>query len=292
MSFLGKILVMVNLVISGLMAGWSFMLFANYVDVSEAPQRGSQPAGLLAQRKEQIKELLVAIGPPQSKWFRMRRQLHLQEAQRQGELAWYRQQLEKLRNGPDPVQQVVLDNFQPANDKDGHPKMADANDREGKPLLSLATYDKTSKDTMTELNKTLHEYALASVEDAELTTKLETLTAKELDKFNDLIKTLEKQVAEAEMQGLMREKGQYTELITRLQKLLPQVGRKGLQQRVNDERAKREGILAEQQFIEPLWKVNEVDTELLLRRRETISERLTELRDYLKKRHKVVVNSR
>jgi hypothetical protein len=64
---------------------------------------------------------------------------------------------------------------------------------------------------------------------------------------------------------------------------------KGLQQRLTEERFKREGVVAEQLLVEPFWKVAVVDTQLLLQRRESIEERLAELTDYLRRNHKVEV---
>jgi len=62
---------------------------------------------------------------------------------------------------------------------------------------------------------------------------------------------------------------------------------KGLQQRINEERFKRDGIVEEQRIVEPLWKVADVDTGLLLRRRETLDDRIQELQEYLQRKHKV-----
>jgi hypothetical protein len=64
---------------------------------------------------------------------------------------------------------------------------------------------------------------------------------------------------------------------------------KGLQQRLTDERFKREGVVAEQLLVEPFWKVAEVDTQLLRQRRESIDERLAELTGYLRRQHKVEI---
>jgi hypothetical protein len=251
MTKLGKILVFLNLVISGLMAGWALALYTNYIDWSEAPPKGVEPGGLLGQRKERIKELQAALGPPQVSWMEARTNLHRREDQRQGDLLWYQAELQHLRTGAtrdNPCRLVVIpdDPRQPGRhlpvpDPKNffRPQMAPAQDRSGQPLQALDKYEKISRDTLEKLMMVLSEAEAKYEEDRKLTN----LMVGEEDK-----------------------------------------GIKGLQQRIIDERAKREGILAEQRVIEPLWKVNEVDTELLLRRRETIAERLNELKVYLKRR--------
>jgi hypothetical protein len=297
MMKLGKVLVFVNLVMSGLMAGWAFALFANYADWSESPPKVGQAGGLVGQRKERIKELQAALVPPQINWARTRRVLHLQEDQRQGDLAWYRGEMDFLRTGAtdaDPCRFVVLNAHQPVPDPKNfnRPQMDKANDRSGQPLQAMDKYEKISKETLEKLNGVLHEFAVKSVEDIELTTKLETLPDKDLARVTELIDWLKERADLADKNGDKREQEQLVGLRDRVQKLLGEVGKKGLQQRVIDERFKREGIVAEQGVIEPLWKVNEVDTELLLRRRETIDERVTELKNYLKKHYKITVAGR
>jgi hypothetical protein len=67
---------------------------------------------------------------------------------------------------------------------------------------------------------------------------------------------------------------------------------KGLRKRQDEERAKREGVLAEQQLVRPLFVNAAVESELALKRLQSLQEREKELIEYLRKRHKVEVASR
>jgi hypothetical protein len=68
--------------------------------------------------------------------------------------------------------------------------------------------------------------------------------------------------------------------------------RKGLHQRLVDERAKQQGLVAEQRLEQPLLIIATVDQELIERRREGLDERLRELKDHLQKRNKAGVAAR
>jgi hypothetical protein len=65
--------------------------------------------------------------------------------------------------------------------------------------------------------------------------------------------------------------------------------KKGLHQRLIDERVKRQGVQEEQNMVRPLLKNAEVDWGLIGKRKEGLDERIAELRNYLRKRHMVVV---
>jgi hypothetical protein len=63
--------------------------------------------------------------------------------------------------------------------------------------------------------------------------------------------------------------------------------RKGLQQRLIDERVKREGIVFEQSQVRPLLVNVAAESDSILRRHASLLRRLDELRRYLRKHHKV-----
>jgi len=243
MTLIGKVFLYFNLLLSALLAAWSLALYANYLDWSDGPPKGEKPAGLIGERQARIKEVVAGIGPFERSWRTTEQLTHLQEDQRQADLAWYAAELKHLVNGAtegNPCRSVVLDRNLPVPDPKNfnRPKMAPVNDRAGQPLLSMTVYDERSKKTLEDLAVVLKQYD---------------------DKIKEDIKLTDKLAGTPDM--------------------------KGLQQRVVDERAKREGVVEEQLLIEPLWKVSAVDTELLLKRRETIDERIRELSKYLHRKH-------
>jgi hypothetical protein len=75
-------------------------------------------------------------------------------------------------------------------------------------------------------------------------------------------------------------------------KLAGTADKKGLQQRLVDERAKREGVEAEERLVRPLLVNVAVDWELVGKRQTGLQESLRFLREYLKKRHRVDVARR
>jgi len=109
-----------------------------------------------------------------------------------------------------------------------------------------------------------------------------------LEVYDKESKTLLEQLvaAQAEQKKLITEDIALTDLI------VGTPDKKGLQQRLIDERLKREGVKAEQEIVEPLWKVAEVNTQLLLRRQESLQERIKELQEYLQRKHNVKVAGR
>jgi hypothetical protein len=66
---------------------------------------------------------------------------------------------------------------------------------------------------------------------------------------------------------------------------------KGLRQRHVEERDKRDGIVAEQRLVRPLFVNTAVESELTLQRLRTLQEREKELIEYLRKKHKIEVAS-
>src|SRR3954447_20061371 len=99
MTFLGKLLVLVNLVLSTIMCFWAVVLYTNSVDWSNAPAKGDQPAGLLNQRKARITELQGVLPGADRSWRVARSELLEREGGRQADRDWYTQELQHVLSG-------------------------------------------------------------------------------------------------------------------------------------------------------------------------------------------------
>jgi hypothetical protein len=296
MTLFGKILLYLNLVMSGFMAVYAFVLFVNYQDISDSAPSGGKPGGLIWQRQEQIKVLEPALAPPYKTWKQDVSLLAVWDDIRRANTGWYLAELRHLETGAteaDPCRSVVELNNLPKLDKFQRPEMGPATDGAGQPLQAMTHYDKVH----TETRESLQDVVIANAEEAfkvvDLTARLKPNSAEEKKLADELNTSLAENIADAEKKGLKKQQERLQVVKDKLEQLLANPpDRKGLRQRLVDEDAKRELIQVEQGLIEPLWKVNDVDTELLLRRRETIEERLKELQGVLLKRYGYKVTRR
>jgi hypothetical protein len=232
MTFFGKILVLVNVGFSFLLAGWAVAVYVNRVDWTDTPAKGDQPPGQLVALKDQLAALTKAQGPAQTAWRQGRLSLAAQEGRFGADRLWYAAQLEHLRSGntaAQPIQALVYVNGIPANDRADpeRPQMAPVTDRFGKPLLSLGAYLLREEAARRELDTVLAQYRQQIEEDQRLTRLL--------------------------------------------------IGPKGLQQRLINERAKREAVAAELELIRPQLVNTAVESELVFQRRRQLQEWVKEL---------------
>lgn len=144
MTFLGKVFVMVNLVISLMMATVAMGLYASNIDRSDK-KGGDTPA--VAQRKTALKEATDSIAPVEQGWSEANAELTRREGNRQEDQAWYAAELEHNRtkaNKDNPARAVAFgDNGLPLIDPvtKRRPARVPAVDRNGQPLDALAKYD-------------------------------------------------------------------------------------------------------------------------------------------------------
>src|SRR5262245_59314683 len=97
MTFFGKIFVVVNLTISLLMAAIGMGLYTSSVDWTEKAAKGSQPAGLTAQRKAELKEALDSVGPVEKGYEDANEDLMKREEDRQADQKWIAAELKHNR---------------------------------------------------------------------------------------------------------------------------------------------------------------------------------------------------
>jgi len=274
MTGFGKLLVLVNLVLSGVMCFWALVLWANNTDHSTKAPKDGQGGGLLGQRKARITEIQAIIPQAERSWRTTRTVLLYQEDLRKADRVWYTQELQHLLTGATdamPCREVDIDEVRALAklDPTGRPVMKNAKDRAGaKNLRALSYYNGES---------------------ARLQKELEVVDGKPLvDKDGKVV--MEGGKPKMETKGKFQEQADLDIKLTN--EIAGTADMKGLQHRLVDERKKRDGIVAEQLIVEPLAKVAEVDTFLLLRRRETNEERIKELLDHLRRKYNVEVAAR
>jgi hypothetical protein len=250
MTFVGKLFLMINLALSLLMALVALAMYTNGIDWSDNRAKGSQPPGRLADKLEEVRHLIAAIGPVENTWRAARADLLQREEQRREDHDWYAGELDHLRTkatAARPGRTTVLDKHLPVRDprNKNRPQMDPTVDRAGQPLLALTEYGRQ-------------------------------LDAARRDNLN-VLDELKKEIAEDV---------RLTNLITGVP------GKKGLRQLLTEERDKRDGIVAEVDLTRPLFINTVVESELVKKRHEALQERITELKDRLRRKDKVDVTRR
>jgi hypothetical protein len=248
MTFLGKLFVMVNVGLSLLFAGVAFGVYANGIPWAYDVDKPGQPGGILKEKEKQIQELQAGQYSVENSWRTAREALLDAERQRAQARAWYLTQLEFLRtkaSGESPGTQVKMANQKPV-------MVLDKSDT-FKPFLRPEMEPTTDRAGQPLLSRSIY--------------------VKELERAHTdntaLLESLDKQVKED----------------TRLTNLfLDGPGRKGLRTQASDERIKYEGILEEQRLTRPLYVNTAVEQDLILKRQESLLERIKELESFIKKR--------
>jgi hypothetical protein len=253
MTLFGKILVFFNLAFGLLLAGWAFNLYANGIDWTDRKE-GNTPVGEFAIHEAQLDELWKAVPPAQADWRKNRDTLQKVEASLAADRVWYDAEMRHVFAGPtkdNPIGQIVvaakdtkvkIDNEemtirkgQVLLDDKGYPQLAPLKDRAGKPLESLAEYNKKDEEVLLALE--------------------------------EVMKKHEKQIEEANKltDRIIGDKDK---------------GVRGLQKRIEDERAKDADVVAEQKLIRPLLINTVVESELIFKRKTQLERRIEELKKY------------
>ncbi|HEV3258301.1 MAG TPA: hypothetical protein VG013_15585 [Gemmataceae bacterium] len=142
---LGKVLVVINLVLSLVLAGLALGIYTNRIDWSGPlkPVSGEAAQGELGKRKDEFQHWLTLVNSADSDWQQETAALVGVEKQRPADQKWYADQLDILegrdRNGKDvrgPIAELAYDpkSGQLGVDNTGHPKLLRI------PLQSRQTY--------------------------------------------------------------------------------------------------------------------------------------------------------
>jgi hypothetical protein len=179
MTFLGKIVVLVNVVVCVVLLGMTAAVVGGRVDWSSAKPAEGKPAGVLAQRDARFKELCGALVAAENRFRTARQQLYLVENQRPLDRQWYDKEIAELLSGKDgntktQVKFVVTKDGLPVlNPQDfNRPLLQPALDRAGQPLFSSAYYAEALLATHNSITDEQQRYQKALDEDARLADQI------------------------------------------------------------------------------------------------------------------------
>jgi hypothetical protein len=238
MTLFGKIFVVLNLTISLLMAAIGVGLYTSGIDWTEKSAKASQPAGLTAQRKAELKEAMDSVGPVEKGYDDANEELMKREEDRQADQKWFAAELKHNRfdAGPgNPARDIDLqDNGIPKADPKvpRRPLRVPIKDRKGQDLFAVAKYDALLKTAQTTNEGHLMDLASVFNEDVKLTVLLVPAKA----------------------------------------------AKGGLRARTEDERIKRQGIKDETEAVEHLATKAAVEAAVIGERIEMLDEQIAALR--------------
>jgi hypothetical protein len=238
MTQFGKVLVLLTVAVSLLMMGFAIAVWANRIDWSDRPPKEGDPGGLLAQRDAEAKRLWAELALAESAWRGGQAALARDEAQRVQDRLWYQAELAHLQTGATPNNPCR----EVAFDRTGVPMADRANP--ARPLMvpakDAAGQPLLSRAAYDKTDERIHKETLAAVDKFRQAVERDTQLTNEL--AGDPVKRT-----------------------------------KGLRQRINDERAKRADVVAEEDFVRPLLINTVVEAELILKRQKSLRARVSEL---------------
>jgi hypothetical protein len=237
MTQFGKVLVLLTVAVSLLMMGFAIAVWANRIDWSDRPPKEGDPGGLLAQRDAEAKRLWTELALAESGWRGSQEALARDEALRVQDRLWYHAELAHLYTG------ATLNK-----------PCREVVMQRGVPVPDLGNFGRPqmapAKDAAGQplLSRALYDKTDEGIHK-------ETLAA--VDKF--------RQAVERDTQLTNELAGD------------PVKRNKGLRQRINDERAKRADVVAEEEFVRPLLINTVVEAELIQKRQKSLRSRVSEL---------------
>jgi hypothetical protein len=167
MTFLGKLLVLLNLGLSWIFAAWALGLYTHRVDWAPRPKVAGAPVSQAAEPSRieelsgQIKAAYDFQAPAEVRYQANLAALQKLETQLAQQRAWYADQLHIIRTGQNlkgedaPVLELTVNNGQLVLDPAGRQPIM-INDR---PALSLNAYHKKIKDLQQEVDREQKEIA-------------------------------------------------------------------------------------------------------------------------------------
>ncbi|MBY0229575.1 MAG: hypothetical protein K2W96_09875 [Gemmataceae bacterium] len=146
MTFVGKLFLMLNLVLSLALMAAGMGLYATRIDWTDAPAKGGAPPGMTARKKAALKEAMETIWPAENSFRLAGAELAKLEGRQHGDRGFYSGELEHVRTKAtraDPAREAVMDGKSglPVYDRaTGRPTLRKAADRQGAALPSLLLY--------------------------------------------------------------------------------------------------------------------------------------------------------
>lgn len=250
MTLLGKLLVVFNLAFALLLAAWSFNIYANGIDWTDKKDDKSTPPrmGQFAIRAAQLKELWDGVAPAQKDWKLKRDQLAKEESHLADERVWYDKEIRFVLMGQAKGKGISEVAMADKNDpKTGVRKGDILLDDKGFPLMVPL------RDRM---NNPLQLLSLAeyNVEEGNILNEIGIEMAKHAEQVDKANKLTDKIIGDKDK------------------------GIRGLQQRINDEKAKDADVLAEMKLVEPQYINTLVEAQLINKRHAQMRRRIEELK--------------
>jgi hypothetical protein len=131
MSRAGRIAVFVNLALSLIFACWAYSLYYNRLDYDVIKKA----------RDEQESAIKKTIEPAEKNLVAVRAALNSVETRRPALLAWYKQQLDNLHTGKEPVQALVFVNGDLQLDARGYPQLGPITNSANQPIAVQGSLD-------------------------------------------------------------------------------------------------------------------------------------------------------
>lgn len=258
MTFLGKLFVMFNVALSLLMAFLAFGLYATGVEWGYDPAKPGQAGGILKEKQDKLKEFQGNQGSVETTWAIVQSNLWTTEEARLKDRVFYAAEFDHLRTKADeanPARVVQIDDktFRPIREPNGLPKMETTKERgdkdKAKDLQSRLVYDRDLKKAEADNLAVLADLDKRIKETIALTNLMIDDPARNLPDAMDDPK-----------------------------------GPRGLRSLLGLERVKREGVEEEQRQVNPLFVNTAIEGDLVLKRLESLKERIAELKAHMSKR--------
>ncbi len=272
MTFLGKLFVLVNVALSLFWCIAAFAVFVGGMDWDYDVAKPGTEGGLYKEKLKEIDEQKKMQYPAENTWRLARARLREAEDDLRGDRKFYASEFAWNRDKAAPARIVDKVNQMPKPDprNRNRPTMVPASDRAGQPLKAMRLYDQEldtlQKENATTLDELTREFYRDRGYSNMLVDVVDRAFADEVAKKQEPAFSVARELAKwAEERGVV-------------------LGGKGLRSLLIDERAKREDIEEEQRIVRPLFVNTAVESELILKRLESLEERVKELEYYIKKR--------
>jgi len=248
MTRLGKLLVMFNLGFALMLAAWSFNIYANGIDWKGDDKSVPPKIGEFAKRAAKLKELWDGdVKPAQADWLSARSKLANEETRLAAERIWYDKEISYVLSGPAKgkgISEVAI----AAKDTELNIGGAKIVIRKGQVLLDDRGFPR--------MNNPLQLWSLAeyNAEEEKILAALANEIAQHEKQIDDANKLTDKIIGD-KAKGL-----------------------RGLQERINDEKAKLAGVLAEMELVKPQYINTLVEAQLINKRHAQMIKRIEELK--------------
>jgi hypothetical protein len=251
MTFAGKLFVLVNLAFSAMMAVAALGLYTTGLDYGPEAKKDAtpKPPARVTALQKDITDVIATIPAVQGSWRETRTSLLTLEVQREKNRKAYDEEMALLKRGPDAEKDRQVREVVMGADL--------------LPKLVPTTMLPEMKPADDRAGQPLRPTATYNIQMDDVRKQIA-----------DLVERLQKRIKDDEALTLL---------------LTGEPGTRALRQMLVDERVKREGVIAEQNSVRPLFINIAVDSQRARKRLAALQEQIEQLKAYLRKMHKVDV---